>query len=247
MLQDKVAIITGSAQGIGLGIAKYFLDQKAKVVISDLDQKKCDQVAKELSSKYPLENNFSLAADVSKRPAVKKLVEKTKSHFGQLDIFVNNAGIYPAKPLMEMTDADWDKVLAINLKGSFYCIQESAKVMGDGGRIIIISSIASIIGFAGLTHYCASKSGVNGLVRASALELAGQGITVNAVAPGAIQTPGASGGMDDKSAKQLISSLPIKRWGQPEDIAHAAAFLAAPQASYVTGQVIVVDGGWTIQ
>ena len=246
MLTNKTAIVTGSTQGIGKGIAEHFLKLGANVVINGLKQSDCNTVIQEFSRKYPKEKMLAVVCDISNRKQVKSMMDQTIKKFTSLDIFINNAGIFPYKPFLEMSDADWDKVLNVNLKGSFYTIQESAKVMKQGGRIVVISSIASLIGFPNLAHYCASKSGVNGLVRASALELAGKGITVNAIAPGAIETPGTTS-MDEKSSQALISSLPIKRWGKPKDIAHAAAYLASDGASYVTGQILVVDGGWTIQ
>jgi 3-oxoacyl-[acyl-carrier protein] reductase len=135
--------------------------------------------------------------------------------------------------------------MTINLKSNFLCSQAAAKVLPNGGRIVSISSVASIIGFAGLAHYCATKGGINAMIRALALELADRKITVNAVAPGAIQTPGAAS--SDEQTAQTVMAIPMARMGQPEDIANAVVFLASEQSSYITGQIIVVDGGWTLR
>ena len=238
----STVIVTGAVQGIGLGIARKFAEEGYNVVVSDLKQKSCDTVAKSLNEEFHVETK-GIAADVSKQKDMKKLVEKTIKEFGELDTFVNNAGIYPFKPFMEMSEKDWEKVMDINLKGSFFAVQESAKVM-EKGSVIIISSIASIQAFSGLVHYCASKAGVNGMVRAAAVELA-PNITVNAVLPGAIDTPGAAGVMDEDAKKQTADNVPMKRWGLPADIAGACIYLA--QAEYVTGQTLVVDGGWSVR
>jgi len=167
-------------------------------------------------------------------------------------VLVNNAGLYPFVPFEKMQESDWDKVMDVNLKGIYFCCREAIKTMPEGGRIISISSIASLIGFSGLTHYCASKGAINGMTRALALELALKKITVNAVAPGAIETPGSSQPDQPRTAndavtQQTIAMIPLKRMGQPEDIANAVAFLASEKSSYITGQVLVVDGGWTVQ
>ena len=147
---------------------------------------------------------------------------------------------------MEMSEADWDKVLDVNLKSVFLCSQAAAKEIKNGGKIISISSIAAFMGFEGLAHYCATKGGINGMIRAMALELSAKKINVNAVAPGAIDTPGAS--MSDKNVKkQTIASIPWKRKGLPEDIANAVVFLASDKADYITGQTIIVDGGYTLR
>jgi 3-oxoacyl-[acyl-carrier protein] reductase len=190
--------------------------------------------------------------DVSKAEDVARLFSDTVKEFGQVDVLVNNAGIYPFVSFEKMQESDWDKVMNVNLKSIFLCSKEAIKVMPEGGRIINVSSIASIQGFSGLVHYCASKGGVNGMVRALALEMAPKKITVNAVAPGMIETPGASQSDQPRTAaeavkQQTIAMIPLKRMGQPEDIANAVAFLASEKASYITGQVIVVDGGWTVQ
>lgn len=240
-LKDKVAIVTGAGQGIGEGIAKKLAAEGAKVVVSDLNEENAQKVAEEIG-----ENAIAVKCDVSQKTNVDNLIARATEKFGRLDIMVNNAGIYPFKPFAEMTEEDWDKVQAVNLKGTFLTSQAAAKVMAENAKIIIISSIAASQGFAGLTHYCASKGGVNGFVRALALELAPKKININGIAPGAIETPGASGGGDEQK-QQTIAIIPLKRMGQSADIAGAVAFLASDEANYITGQILTVDGGWTIQ
>ena len=229
-LENKVAIVTGAASGIGLAIAQKFLAEGAKVIALDLGS---------------TEGFESIICDISNHEAIEKAVAEVKEKFGRVDILINNAGIYPFKNFTEMTEADWDKVLGVNLKGTFMLTQAAAKVMPDGGKIVNISSIASLVGFEGLTHYCASKGGINGWTRALALELAPRKINVNAVAPGAIETPGLNVGLNEESKKGFLTLIPWQRIGQPEDIANATAFLASSEADYITGQVLVVDGGWT--
>lgn len=239
-LENKVAIVTGSAMGIGKGIAEKLISEGAKVVFFDIDGDDS------LVSDYG-ENAEFIKCDVSKAEEVKNLVKQTVDYFGHVDILVNNAGIYPFVPFEKMEESDWDKVMNINLKGVFLCSKEAAKIMQEGGRIINISSIASVVGFEGLVHYCASKGGINGMTRALALELAPRKITVNAVAPGAINTPGANQGAAENLIKQIIAMIPLARKGEPADIAGAVAFLASDEAGYITGQTIVVDGGWTLR
>ena len=238
-------MITGAARGIGRGIAEELAREGCNVVIADLDQRKdCEPVADEIR-KMGVEA-IGVGCDVSKKSDVENLIKKTLEKFGRIDIMVNNAGIYPYKPFLDLSEADWDKVIEINLKSVFLCSQEAAKHMGEGGRIISISSIASMVAFSGLAHYCASKGGINCLTRVMAVELADKKITVNAVAPGAIATPGSAGGSEEQM-KQTIAMIPAARMGKPSDIANAVAFLASEKSDYITGQVIVVDGGWTLR
>ncbi|HNP75539.1 MAG TPA: SDR family NAD(P)-dependent oxidoreductase, partial [bacterium] len=163
-LKNKVAIVTGAGQGIGRGIALALAKAKYQVVVSDIDANNCRKVAKELSVLGA--KSLAVKCDVSDKAEVVKLFKQTMKQFGRLDILVNNAGIFPFVAFEQMTEADWDKVIDVNLKSVFLCSQEAAKVMATGGRIINTSSIASVVGFAGLVHYCASKGGVSGMIRA---------------------------------------------------------------------------------
>jgi NAD(P)-dependent dehydrogenase (short-subunit alcohol dehydrogenase family) len=247
MFENKTAIVTGAAKGIGYGIALALAKEKAKVVLGDLDNPANEIAAKEIES-LTGSKCTAVLCDVSKKEDAENIVKTAKEKFGTLDILVNNAGIFPYNSFLEMTENDWDKVIDINLKSVFLCSQAAAKVMKEGGKIITISSIASLIAFDQLSHYCASKAGINGLVRSMAIELASKKINVNAVAPGAIKTPGADWeSMSEEALKQTLSLIPWGRMGLPEDIANIVSFLASPGADYITGQVIVVDGGWTLR
>lgn len=241
-LENKVAIVTGAGQGIGKGIALALAREGAKVVVSDINEEHCNEVVAEIGE----DKAMTVVCDVADKTAVDNLVAKAQEKFGKLDILVNNAGIYPFKPFADLTEEDWEKVMNVNLKSMFLTSQAAAKVMTNGGKIVDISSIASLVGFEGLTHYCASKGGVNGFVRALALELAKSNINVNAVAPGAIATPGASGGSDEQK-QQTIAMIPAGRMGEPADIANAVVFFASDKANYITGQILTVDGGWTLR
>lgn len=242
-LENKTAIVTGARRGIGKGIAIALAKEGCNVVISDIDEKDCEAVAEEVRKLGP--KALAVQCDVTKKEEVENLFSKTVEEFGQLDILVNNAGIFPFVPFAEMKEEDWDKVMNVNLKSIFLCSKEAAKVLPEGGRIVNISSIASFVGFEGLVHYCATKGAINAMIRALALELAPKKITVNAVAPGAIDTPGASAPEEQK--KQTIAMIPLARMGQPEDIANAVVFLASAKSDYITGQAIIVDGGWTLR
>ena len=243
-LQGKVTIITGAGQGIGQSIALVFAQAGAKVMVSDLDMDKAEKVAAEIKQQGG--DALAIACDVADQAALENLFNQTIKEFGALDILVNNAGVFPFKPFLEISAEDWDKVLDINLKGTFFASQLAAREMQVGGRIINISSIAAQVAFSGLSHYCASKGGVESLTRVLALELAEKKITVNAVAPGATDTPGASQGLDKTAKKQTEAAIPLARMGKPEEIAAAVLFLASKEAAYITGQVLTVDGGWTL-
>jgi len=243
--KNKTAIVTGSRRGIGKGIVIALAKEGCNIVISDIDQKDCEEVAEEITKLGA--KAIGIKCDVSKKADVEELFKKTVKEFGKLDILVNNAGIFPFIPFKNMKESDWDKVLDVNLKSVFLCSQEAAKIIPQGGRIITISSIASVVGFEGLVHYCASKGGINAMTRALALELALKKITVNAIAPGAIDTPGANVSLNEEVKKQTIAMIPLARMGQPEDIANAVVFLASDKADYITGQTLIVDGGWTLR
>ena len=243
MLHKKVAIVTGSGQGIGLGIALVLAKEGCNVVVSDVNSESAKKASLEIQKLGV--KSISIPCDVSKKNEVDNLIDSTIKEFGHVDILVNNAGIYPYKPFLEMSENDWDKVLDVNLKSVFLCSQSAAKVMKPGSKIVSISSIASIVGFPNLTHYCASKGGINGFTRALALELASKKINVNAVAPGAIETPGAA--MNEETKNATLPLIPAGRLGTPIDIGRAVAFLASDYADYITGQILPVDGGWIIR
>ena len=243
MQNGKTAVVTGAGVGIGRGIALEMAKTGYNVVVADLNGENAKQVTEEIV--HLGAKSIAIKCDISKSEEVADLFTQTAKEFGRVDVLVNNAGIYPFTPFEQIQESDWDKVMNVNMKGVFFCTKEAIKTMPEGGRIINISSIASIQGFSGLVHYCASKGGVNGMIRALALELAPKKITVNVVAPGAIRTPGAQSG--EEAEKQTVAVVPLKRMGEPEDIANAVVFLASEKSSYITGQVIVVDGGWTIQ
>ena len=243
MLHKKVAIVTGSGQGIGLGIALVLAKEGCNVVVSDVNSESAKKASLEIQKLGV--KSISIPCDVSKKNEVDNLIDSTIKEFGHVDILVNNAGIYPYKPFLEMSENDWDKVLDVNLKSVFLCSQSAAKVMKPGSKIVSISSIASIVGFPNLTHYCASKGGINGFTRALALELASKKINVNAVAPGAIETPGAA--MNEETKNATLPLIPAGRLGTSIDIGRAVAFLASDYADYITGQILPVDGGWIIR
>ncbi|MBI5176493.1 SDR family oxidoreductase, partial [Candidatus Micrarchaeota archaeon] len=186
-LHGKNAIVTGGAKGIGRGIAHALVNQGARVLLADLDRRECARTAGALGPRAGW-----AACDVSDRRQVDAAVEKCAEEFGSVDILVNNAGIYPSRPFLQITQREWDRIVAVNLTGVFNFSQSAASRMvkrKKGGKIVNIASIAALVGFNGLTHYCATKGGITGFTRALALELAGQKINVNAIAPGAIETP----------------------------------------------------------
>lgn len=247
-LEGKVAIVTGSNRGIGKGIAIALAKEGCKVVVNS--HKKSDdafEVVEEIKNSGS--DAIFVVADVSKEKDAKNLVKKTIDRFGKLDILVNNAGILVLGTVTSLTEKKWNKQMNVNLKGVFLCskygIQQMIK-QGKSGRVINISSIAGLVGFPGISAYCASKGGVTELTREEALDCAKYGITVNAINPGVIVTDMTKDMLKDKKTrKMLMENTPIGRFGQPEDIGNAAVFLALDESSFITGHNLVVDGGWT--
>ncbi|MDP3948177.1 MAG: SDR family NAD(P)-dependent oxidoreductase [bacterium] len=254
-LSGKVAIITGGANGIGLGIVYRLAEAGASVVVADLNKEEADKAAAEIAAKGWKAKG--VAADVSNEEDVKKLVGEAVADFGSVDILVNNAGIYPSIPVSQMSLLDFEKVINVNLKGVFLCTKYVSQQMikqGKGGKIINVTSVDALHPSSiGLAHYDASKHGVWGFTKNVALELAPHKIWVNAIAPGGILTPGVEHlqkaapvpqGVDmSKILETFLTKIPMRRMGEPDDIGKVALFLASEMSSYMTGSQIVVDGG----
>jgi len=244
-LKDKVAIVTGAGQGIGREIALAFAREGAKVVVSDITEK-MKEVVEEIKKMGG--EAIAIKCDVSKLEDAINLANETLKNFGRIDILVNNAGIFPFKNFAEMEEKDWDKVLKVNLYGTINCSKAVVNQMINQkyGKIINISSIAGYaVGFTQLTHYSATKAGIVGFTKSLALELAPFNINVNAIAPGPIETPGTQE-LRKETYEQFKKNIPIGRWGKPIDIANLAVFLASDDSSFITGQCIIVDGGYTL-
>ncbi|MFA6534510.1 MAG: SDR family NAD(P)-dependent oxidoreductase [Patescibacteria group bacterium] len=238
----QVAIVTGGAMGIGWGIAKRLAEAGAAVVIADIDEAVGEAKVKELGKKA-----MFVKTDVSSEEDVKNLISEAVKEFGRLDIMVNNAGIFPSKPVMEMEVALWDKVQAVNLRGVFLGCREAAKVMApNGGKIINIASVDALHpSMVGLAAYDASKHGVWGFTKNFALEVVKQNIRVNAVAPGGVATEGVDkmthGSAD--AISQFAAKIPMGRMGAPDEMATVVLFLASDASAYMTGSMVVADGG----
>jgi 2-deoxy-D-gluconate 3-dehydrogenase len=255
-LRQQTAIVTGGAKGIGEGIARRLAEAGAAVVIADMDEAGAQATAQDIERQGG--RAMAFRADVSDASSVHAMVDAAISAYGRLDILVNNAGIFPFSPALELSEELWDRVLAVNLKGTFLCSQAAARRMveqGPGGRIVNIASIDALHPTGNLVHYDASKAGVVMLTKALALELGPLGVRVNAIAPGGIQTPGAQAAMQrvlpagvdpEELARGFLARIPLKRMGEPDDIALAVLFLATELSSYVTGALLVVDGGFLL-
>jgi len=241
-LKDKVAIITGGGRGIGREIALTFAREGANVVIADINPQTLAKTEQEIAAEGV--GVLSVSVDVVDSRQVEQMVNKTLDKFKKIDILINNAGITRDALLIRMKEEDWDKVLAVNLKGTFNCTRFVSRVMikQRSGKILNIASIIGLIGNPGQANYAASKAGIIGLTKSAAKELAGRGINVNAVAPGFIQTEMTDVLGEGVKAK-MLEAIPLKKFGQPRDVANLAAFLVSDKAGYITGQVISIDGG----
>ena len=248
-LKDKVAIITGAASGIGLAAARRFVAEGAKVVVADVQD-----ASREVGemTKQGGEALF-VQADVSSEAQVDRLIERTVAAYGRLDVLVNCAGVELSKKITDTSEAEWDRLMSVNLKGVFLCSKAAIPVMQrNGGVIVNVASELGLVGGSEIAAYCASKGGVVQLTKAMAIDHAADGIRVNCVCPGPVSTPlleaimGASSDPEGERRRIAEKTL-LKRLGRPEEIANVILFLASEESSYLTGSVVAADGGWTAQ
>jgi 3-oxoacyl-[acyl-carrier protein] reductase len=243
----KTVLVTGSSRGMGAAILDAFAVAGAGCVVNyfaDADGhnlRDAEQTAKHLRGRGVPVHLFE--ADVSRYDAVAALMQRVQAELGGLDVLVNNAGILRDRTVKKMTPDDWHSVIQTNLDGVFYCCKCAAEVLRDGGRIVNVASIAGVVGFHGQANYAAAKAGVIALTKVLSRELARRRITVNAVAPGVIQTPMLSG-LKPEVLAEYEKQIPAGRIGRPEDVAHAVLFLACEESGYITGQTLPITGGW---
>ncbi|HCX73423.1 MAG TPA: 3-oxoacyl-ACP reductase [Candidatus Cloacimonas sp.] len=241
-LENKVAVITGGARGIGYSIAEKFASEGAKVVILDLNQDSIDKAVAKLNKLQ--EDATGYIADVTNSQQITDIFKQIYKRFKQIDILVNNAGITKDNLMMRMKEEDWDAVINVNLKGTFNCTQKVSRYMmkQKNGVILNIASVIGIMGNAGQANYAASKGGIIALTKSTAKEFASRNIRANAIAPGFIKTE-----MTDNLSQEVIDKyaevIPLNRMGTPHDVANLCLFLASEEANYITGQTICVDGG----
>jgi 3-oxoacyl-[acyl-carrier protein] reductase len=242
-LQNRIAIVIGAARGIGAGIAERFLEEGASVVIADVEAAIGEATAERLGGIGPC---AFVRADVGSKNDVDAVVAAALERFGRLDIMVQNAGIFPWTLIENIAPEEWDRVLAVNLRGTFLAAQAALKPMKAQryGRMVFTSSITGPrVSSPGHGHYSASKAGINGFIRAAAIEFAGYGITVNGVEPGNIETEGVKALRTPEFVASMMAMIPLGRMGTPRDVANAVLFLASDDAEYITGTTIIVDGG----
>jgi len=244
-LKDQVAIVTGAARGIGLACAKRFAAEGAKAVLSDVMVEKGEQAVEEIQASGA--DALFVKCDVGDKRQVEALIESTVAAFGRVDILVANAGIVHASDFLELEEADFDRVIRVNLKGVFLTGQAAARQMvrqGGGGAIVNMSSVNAVMAIPSITPYVAAKGGVNQLTKVMALALADKGIRVNGIGPGSIATEMAEAVLSDPILRRgAMCRTPMGRFGEPDEVAKVAVFLASDESSYITGQIIYPDGG----
>lgn len=245
-LKDKVAVVTGSGRGIGRCIAERLAEEGASVVVCDVDGDGATKTASEIASQFSVKT-LGVKVDVTKGDEVDSLIKQTVDSFGKINILVNNAGITRDGLMLRMKEEDWDLVLSVNLKSAFLCTKSAIRhiMRTDYGRVINIASVVGLMGNAGQANYSASKGGMISLTKTVAKEFASKGVTANAIAPGFIQTA-MTDKLKDEDKQKLADIIPLKTLGLPRQVADAVAFLASPDAEYITGQVLAVDGGMTM-
>ncbi|HRY29400.1 MAG TPA: 3-oxoacyl-[acyl-carrier-protein] reductase [Elusimicrobiota bacterium] len=242
-LKDQAALITGGAQGIGRAIAETYAKEGCKISICDVNEPVAQATAEEIKKAYGVDT-LAAKVNVTAIEECEKWVEATAQKFGRVDILVNNAGITKDNLVMRMSDAEWDAVIAVNLKGVFNCTKAVVRPMfkARAGRIVNIASIVGLMGNAGQVNYSATKGGVIAMTKTCAREFASRNVLVNAIAPGFIRTA-MTDKLTDEQKKKLSEMIPLERLGEAQDVANAALFLASAESSYITGQVISVNGG----
>jgi 3-oxoacyl-(acyl-carrier-protein) reductase len=243
MLESKVALVTGSGRGLGKAIAIKLAESGADLIINDLDEKSALETAEEIKKMgrkvLVSHGNVAVYSDME------VLFKDIQDTFGKLDILVNNAGITRDSLFLKMSEGQWDQVIAVNLKGIFNCTQFAAKMMAENnsGKIVSLSSVAGQMGNVGQTNYAATKAGVMGITKSLAKELARYNVNVNAIAPGIVQTP-MTDVIPEKVMEGMLKQIPLRRIGQPDDIANLVRFLVSEDSAYITGQIIACNGGW---
>lgn len=245
-LDERIAVVTGAAQGIGRAIAEMLARRGAHVVVADINLEKAQATAQAIAASTG-RRVIAVQTNVADSASAQATIDRTLAEFGRIDVLVNNAGTTRDTLLMRMSEADWDMVINLNLKGTFFCTKAAIRPMlrTKSGRIINISSVSGLAGNAGQANYAASKAGLVGFTKSVARELASRAITCNAVAPGFVPTALTNGLPDDLKAK-AIEAIPLGRVGTAAEIAAAVVYLASDEAAYVTGHVLTVDGGMTM-
>jgi len=245
VIKEKTAIVTGVGTEVGKSIALALAKEGYNVVVSDPDYAKSGAVANEIIGLG--QECLAVKCDVVKKEEMDDLIIKTISRYKKIDVLVNGTEIFPFNPFENISITDWELLMNTNLRGTLLTSQAAVKEMKDGGKIINISSIAASVGFSGLVAYSASKGGLEAMTRTMALELATKKISVNAVSVGILDLPGGNASWMNEAADKMVTTAPDKRLGKPEDVAGAVVFLASDKANYITGQVITVDGGYTLR